>query len=117
MPLTAEDAYKAWAETVGSLVREPTAAEIAAFMPEEHPLPLEKMTVGDYLDFKNNLWKAEQVRQIVNLLIRETAFARRNEHHQLARIFGKEVYEALPETVKEAIKARFAELSEAVKEA
>lgn len=113
--LTTREAHQAWGDIINDVLREPTDAEIAKLMPADHPLPLDKMTVGDYLDFKKNVWKAAQVSQIIYLLKKETAYARRNEHHQLGKIFGKEVWDGLPQSVKDAVKVRFDELNAEVK--
>jgi len=113
--LTLREAYKAWSPALDHYMREPTDAEIAALMPVDHPLPLDKMTVGEMQDFQKNLWQAKQKRDIVGMLRKEVAFARRNEHHVLNGIFGKEVYELLSQEAKDALHARFAELNEALK--
>jgi hypothetical protein len=73
------------------------------------------MTVGQLEDKTKELWKQRQVRNVVGLMRKEAAFARRNEHHVLNGIFGKEVFEHLSDEAKEKLHARFAELNEAVK--
>ena len=116
MPLVKlREAYKAWGDVVDHYLREPTTEEITKLMPVDHALPLELMTVGDYLNFKANLWQATQKRNIIGLIRKEVAFARRNEHHQIAGLFAKGEYEALSDETKAKIKARFDELNEAVK--
>lgn len=116
MPLlTLREAYEAWDGPVEHYLREPTDAELANLMPVDHPIDLEKMTVGEVQDFQKNLWHAKQKRDLIGMLRKETAFARRNEHHVLNGIFGKEFYNSLNQEQKDALKARFAELNEAVK--
>lgn len=63
------EAYKKWGDKVRHILREPTDAEIAALMPAFHPLPLDTMTVGDWLDYRKNLWQSVQVREIIGLLM------------------------------------------------
>lgn len=109
------DAHKAWGKWLEVTLREPTDEEITKLMPVDHQIPVDKMTVGDYIDFKKNIWRAKQTSEIIGLLMKEVAYARRNEHHKLAEIFGKEAYEALPDEVKAGLKKRFSELNEEVK--
>lgn len=113
--LTLKDSYSAWGDLVNEYLREPTDEEIAALMPVDHPLPLEKMTVGDYLDFKKNLWQAKQARNIIGLLRKETAYARRNEHHQMSKLFTNEELASISPATKAALKRRFDELNEVIK--
>lgn len=116
MPLlTLEQANTAWGDILAEYLREPTEDEIAKLMPPEYKLPIAEWTVGDYLDFKKELWLHHQQRNLIGLLRKETAFARRNEHHQLAKIFGKDIMNSLTEDQKKALHARFDELNEAVK--
>lgn len=112
---TLREAYAAWGEIIPHYLREPTDEDIAKLMPVDHPLPLEKMTVGDYLDFKQNLWLAKQVREIIGLLRKETAYARRNEHHQMSKLLTSDELANLSPSTKAALKRRFAELNETVK--
>lgn len=112
---TLREAYKAWGDIINSYLREPTDEELAQLMPVDHPIDLEKMTVGEIQEFQANLWKAKQVRNIVGLLRKETAYARRNEHHQISNLFTKDEIAAIsPETMRR-IKERFASLNEAVR--
>lgn len=113
--MTLREAYKAWGDTINHYLREPTDEEIAALMPADHPLPLDKMTVGDYLDFKKNLWQAKQAREIIGLLRKETAYARRNEHHQLSKMFTAEELASFSPATVSALKKRFGELNEVIK--
>lgn len=112
---TLRDAYKAWGDWVNHILRKPTDAEIAALMPVDHPIPVDQMTVGEVLDFQENLWKAKQVREVIGVIRKEVAYARRNEHHQITSLFTKEEIAAIsPETMAK-LKARFGELNETVK--
>lgn len=113
--LTLREAYQAWGDIIDSYLREATDDDIAKLMPVDHPIDIEKMTVGEYLDFKKNLWRSSQARNIIGLLRKETAYARRNEHHQITKLFtADEIKNLSPETVKR-LKERFAELNETVK--
>lgn len=112
---TLEKANEAWAGPVSEYLRDPTSAELAALTPEIPEEDRGNMTVGQLEDKTKELWKQRQVRNVVGLLRKEAAFARRNEHHVLNGIFGKEFYESLTDAQKDALKARFTELNEAVK--
>lgn len=112
---TLEKAYEAWAGPVEAYLREPTSEELAAITPELSDDERENMSVGDLQDLQMKLWKERQVRNFVGLLRKEAAFARRNEHHVLNGIFGKEFYGTLSQDAKDKLHARFAELNEAVK--
>lgn len=63
------DAYKKWGNQVQHILREPTDAEIAALMPAFHPLPLDTMTVGGWLEYRKKLWQSVQTREIIRLLM------------------------------------------------
>lgn len=112
---TLEKAYEAWAGPVNAYLRDPSPEDLAALTPEIPEEDRANMTVADLQDMQMKLWKEKQARDIIGLLRKEAAFARRNEHHQLAQIIGKEQYAALSQETKDKIKARFAELNEAVK--
>lgn len=112
---TLEKAYEAWAGPVNAYLREPTPEDLAALTPEIPEEDRAIMTVGQLEDMQMDLWKQKQARDLIGLIRKEAAFARRNEHHQLAAIIGKEQYAALTDETKEKIKARFAELNQAVK--
>lgn len=116
MPLlTLQEAYKAWGDTLNHYLREPTDDELAALMPADHPIDVEKMTVGEVQDLQANLWKASQIRHIIGLLRKEVAYARRNEQHVISRLFTKAELDALsPQTISR-LKERFDELNEVVK--
>lgn len=112
---TLEKAYAAWEGPVTAYLREPTDKDLAAITPEIPAEDRDKMTVGQLQDLQKKLWKEHQLRNIIGLLRKEAAFARRNEHHILNGIFGKEFYNSLSQEQKDALKARFTELNEAVK--
>lgn len=112
---TLEKAYEAWSGPVEAYLREPTIEELAALTPELSDEEISNMNVGELQDLQRKLWKERQVRNLVGLLRKEAAFARRNEHHVLNGIFGKEVLEHLSVEAKEKLHARFKELNEAVK--
>lgn len=112
---TLREAYAAWGEVINHYLREPTDEEIDKLMPLDHPLPLDEMTVGDYLDFKKTLWQSKQVREIIGLLRKETAYARRNEHHQTSKLFTNAELASISPATKAALKRRFAELNETIK--
>lgn len=110
-----EKAYEAWSGPVNAYLRDPSPEDLAALTPEIPEEDRAIMTVGQLEEMQLKLWKEKQARDIIGLLRKEAAFARRNEHHQLAAIIGKEQYEAMSQETKDGIKARFAELNEAVK--
>lgn len=112
---TLEKANEAWAGPVEAYLRDPTPEDLAAITPEIPEEDRANMTVGDLEDLQMKIWKQRQVRNVVGLLRKEAAFARRNEHHVLNGIFGKEVFEHLSQEAKDKLHARFAELNEAVK--
>lgn len=112
---TLEKANEAWAGPVSAYLRDPSPEDLAAVTPELSDEERANMSVGDLQDLQMKIWKENQVRNVVGLLRKEAAFARRNEHHQLAKIFGKDVMDMLTQEQKDALHARFAELNEAVK--
>lgn len=112
---TLEKAYEAWGDPISAYLRDPSPEELTAITPEIPEEDRANMTVGQLEDKTKEIWKQRQVRNIVGLMRKEAAFARRNEHHVLNGIFGKEFYESLTDQQKDALKARFAELNEAVK--
>jgi hypothetical protein len=112
---TLEKANAAWEAPVTAYLRDPSPEELAALTPELSDEERANMSVGDLQDMQMSLWKKQQVRNVVGLLRKEAAFARRNEHHVLNGIFGKEFYNSLTQEQKDALKARFNELNEAVK--
>lgn len=64
-------AYKRWGDTIHQILQPLSDAAVAGLMPAFHPLPLDKMTVGDWLDYRANLQKGVQVRNIIALLMEE----------------------------------------------
>jgi len=112
---TLEKANEAWAGPVEAYLRDPTPEDLAAITPELSDEERAAMSVGDLQDMQMKIWKSNQVRNMVGLLRKEAAFARRNEHHVLNGIFGKEFFNTLTDAQKDGLKARFAELNEAVK--
>lgn len=64
--------YKKYSERLYTILREPTEAELAGLLPAFHTLKKsggKPMTVGDYLDFTRNAWKAKQVSELIKLLM------------------------------------------------
>lgn len=112
---TIEKAYEAWAGPVQAYLRDPSPEDLAALTTELSEEQRANMSVGDLQDMQMDLWKQQQVRNVVGLLRKEAAFARRNEHHVLNGILGKEFYNSLTDAQKDGLKARFGELNEAVK--
>lgn len=112
---TLEKAYEAWAGPVNAYLRDPSPEDLAALTPEIPEEDRATMTVGQLEEKTKALWKEKQARDIIGLLRKEAAFARRNEHHVLNGIFGKEVYELLSNEAKAKLHARFNELNKAVK--
>lgn len=66
-------AYKKYSGKIKELLREPTDADISAMMPVDHPYELENFTVGQWLDFRKDLWQAKQVSAIVRMLMEAEA--------------------------------------------
>lgn len=112
---TLEKAYEAWGDPINAYLRDPSPEELAALTPEIPEEDRANMTVGQLEDKTKEIWKQRQVRNIVGLMRKEAAFARRNEHHVLNGIFGREVFDTISPAAKDKLHARFAELNEAVK--
>lgn len=112
---TIEEGNKAWGTFIDTILHEPTEAELAQFIPEVPDEDRDKVTIEKLNEMTLERYQAQQKADLIWLLIKETAYARRNEQHVMSKLFTKaEVENLSPETVSK-LKDRFAELNAVVK--
>lgn len=112
---TIKEGNQAWGAYIDSILHEPTESELAQFIPEISDEDRDKVTIEQLNEMTLQRYQEQQKADLIWLLIKETAYARRNEQHVMAKLFGKEDVEKLsPETVIK-LKERFAELNAVVK--
>lgn len=90
------EAYQKYSDKLDHILRNPTDTEIAALLPVDHPLPLKRMTVGQYLDFCQDIWYSKQKREIIVLLAKAEnkhplVLAPTNKHGQPIGNFPKDI--------------------------